>query len=771
MMSKKTVAFFFAFLFKSLTICSETLPLELFWQGKTALALKSAQVILDNKNNYSKIELTNCYDFLADYYLDQGHYEATLKFTNLLFSTKHQTSFDSAFYYARIANYYHCYINLDSTLYFFILAKKCFQNIKTNRIDSNSIARFYGYLGNASRNLPALNLAFLDSAILYSKNNFTKAINHRKYAIFLTDELNGIYIRKLKKERINFKKVYFNCINHLKNAEILATSIFPNEKSDLHCRIYDIWSLVERFNQNNTFSARLNKKARASLIDKNEVNNFFEYAASLHLDASNKLIQYQEKQCNIQLLYEAEKLLKKSIPYWEGFLIEEQKFSENFFDDRYNLNPYAKLSTVYFELFNYTNSIEYLYKIQGLSDITKNTDNKCVKSKFFNVEYNKQTILKLQKLSKKKNYAIINYIASSSPGNLMAIVSLPDTTLLISCSGNEFNAKFFFDIHLSSIFIKSEKNTVPKKIFFEAYHQCFKNIDSILQCKRIKTINIITHSSINGLNFDLVLNDTLSNHPFKESALIKKYNILYHSNANTLSNYNGDSAIYTSIDIIAPNYKKTSYPEIIFGKTLIDKMREFFTIEKHENNLQDVFFKKDRLIQFIGHIKSHVFSNEQTMIINDTENINSNTILNYDLTGSSYLLNGCASNIGKNEMNNKINNLPNYLLNQNATAVIGTLWPIDDKENAVFLEKFYYFLSVGLASSEALRQTKLYFANNNYPPSMWGAYLYYGNDFYLRKKEKNNFFLYLGIGMLFIIGIYFVLKSGVTTRLSNIGGK
>jgi hypothetical protein len=122
-------------------------------------------------------------------------------------------------------------------------------------------------------------------------------------------------------------------------------------------------------------------------------------------------------------------------------------------------------------------------------------------------------------------------------------------------------------------------------------------------------------------------------------------------------------------------------------------------------------------------------------------------------------------------MNNKINNLPNYLLNQNATAVIGTLWPIDDKENAVFLEKFYYFLSEGLASSEALRQTKLYFANNNYPPSMWGAYLYYGNDFYLRKKETNNLFFYLGIGMLFIIGICFVLKSGGNIRLSNIGGK
>jgi hypothetical protein len=241
--------------------------------------------------------------------------------------------------------------------------------------------------------------------------------------------------------------------------------------------------------------------------------------------------------------------------------------------------------------------------------------------------------------------------------------------------------------------------------------------------------------------------------------LIKKYNILYHSNANTLSNYHSNSPIYTSIDIIAPNYKKTNYPEIIFGKTFLEKIGEFFKIEINEKSHQQVFFQKNKLIQFIGHIESHEFSNEQMLIINDSESINSNTILNYDLTGSSYLLNGCASNIGKNEMNNKINNLPNYMLNQNATAVISTLWPIDDKENAVFLEKFYYFLSNGLASSEALRQTKLYFSNNNYPVSMWGAYLYYGNDFYLRKKETNNLFIYFSIGMFCIIGLFFIYKN------------
>ena len=320
-MSKKTIALVLALFFKSLVINAETLPLEIFWQGKTALALKSAQVILDKKNNYSKLELASSYDFLADYHLDQGHYEANLNFANLLFKIKHQTSFDSAFYYARIANYYHCYINPDSSLYFSIKAQHCFKNIKKIGIDFNSIARYYSYLGNAARNTSLRSLNFLDSAILYSKNNFTKAINHRRYATFLLDELSGI--SNGRKIKVNFKRVYLNCIAHLKNAETLATLIFPNKKSDLHSRIYDMWSLVERINQNNALSTRLNEKARTSLIDKNEVYNFFEYAASLHLDASNKLNQYREKKGDINLVYVAEKLLQKSIPYWEGFLKEE----------------------------------------------------------------------------------------------------------------------------------------------------------------------------------------------------------------------------------------------------------------------------------------------------------------------------------------------------------------------------------------------------------------------------------------------------------------
>jgi hypothetical protein len=216
--------------------------------------------------------------------------------------------------------------------------------------------------------------------------------------------------------------------------------------------------------------------------------------------------------------------------------------------------------------------------------------------------------------------------------------------------------------------------------------------------------------------------------------------------------------------VLAPDYKKTSYPEIIFGKTLIEKIQTFFNVAVYTNHSDHTFFKHNRLIQFIGHIKSHEFSNQQYLILSDSTDIKSDAILNYDLTGSSYLLNGCASNIGKHEMNNKVNNLPNYLLNQHATAVISTLWPIDDKENAEFLEKFYTYLSDGMLSSEALRQTKLYFARNNYPPSMWGAYLYYGNDFYLHQKETTNFYLYISIGLILIVGLLFIYVKKIKTQ-------
>jgi hypothetical protein len=101
--------------------------------------------------------------------------------------------------------------------------------------------------------------------------------------------------------------------------------------------------------------------------------------------------------------------------------------------------------------------------------------------------------------------------------------------------------------------------------------------------------------------------------------------------------------------------------------------------------------------------------------------------------------------LGRQECYDKTNSLPHQLISQHASAVISSLWPIDDKENAEFLEKFYELLAAGASSSEALYEAKLYFASNNYSPSMWGAYVYYGSDFYLSKKNAMATYWYLVI--------------------------
>ena len=78
-MIKKTVLLFIVLVFKSQYQHAQTFPLDLFWHGKTEQALQSSKNILLNKTNYSKQELISCYDFFAEYYLDQGHYEGYLK--------------------------------------------------------------------------------------------------------------------------------------------------------------------------------------------------------------------------------------------------------------------------------------------------------------------------------------------------------------------------------------------------------------------------------------------------------------------------------------------------------------------------------------------------------------------------------------------------------------------------------------------------------------------------------------------------------------------
>jgi CHAT domain-containing protein len=735
---------------------SQILPLNLHWSGKTDSATFIANKVVKNKSVWSQKEVLNTYDFLAEYNLELGHFNANLSYLQKHFALNKNTSLDSALFYARVANYTLCYVMHDSTHFYCTKAITAFKNVVNKNKDSTKIARYYSYVGNAARNTTYRNSQLIDFAIAYSNNNYLKALHYRRYATFITDILNvksnDVW------QHMTLQEKYIKCISFVVAAEKNATKIYPNQKSYLHATIYKIWSLAERYKGDQEQSVVQIKRAKNALDDTKKITQYAEYSSICSWEASSNLNLFY-KTHDLKYIYESEKTLLKSIPAWEKYLVGEKRNGVKNFDDKYSVNPYQKLVVVYYELYKAKKDKIYLAKCYSFIEFIKN--NRTLKDErySFNPTYSKQNLDTISKLCTKKNGAVINYFSTIFPDFLLAIISLPDTTFMIECSSNrnrnEVSYFHYYDKFNSLVFKNDIKTS--KKIGNSLYNLYFMKVDSILKRRNISNLVIIPAGHMYLLNFNLLQTDTIPVKSIFHSALIRKYKFNYYNSADILIRASKTKKKYDRIYLLAPIYNSALYSTLQSGKKLIENLRAHFNLRNIEQASISYFFEGDKLVQFIGHTKVNTHSIEQQLILSDSSNISSNNISKNDLHGSCFLINGCSSNLGKVEQFDKVNSLPYMLMNQNAHAVISTAWPIDDKENAEFLEKFYDLMAEGLASSDALHQTKLYFANKNYPPSMWGAYIYYGNDFYLNKKNMLNNYWYLVIVLAGLIIFAFTM--------------
>jgi len=727
---------------------SQISPLNLHWYGKTDSALIIANKIIKNKSSFSKKEVLNTYDFLAEYNLELSHFKNNLYYIKKHFAENKNTSLDSALYYARVANFTLFYVMHDSTYFYCTKAMTAFKNSFSKNKDSVKIARYYSYLGNAARNTIYRNSQLIDSAVAYSNNSYLKAIHYRRYATYITDILNitsnGVW------QHMTLEEKYIKCISFVVAAEKYATKIYPNKKSYLHATIYKIWSLAERYKGNEEQSIVQIKLAKNALDDSKKIVYYGEYSSICSWEASSNLNLFY-KTHHLKYIYESEKTLLKSIPAWEKYLEDEKRNGIKSFDDQYAINPYQKLVVVYYELYKAKKDNIYLAKCYSFVEFIKN--NRTVKDEqySFSPSFSKQNLDTISKICSKKNGAVVNYFITIQPYMLLAIVTLPDTTILIECSSkrNRHNANLFYNNDLFNALLFKNDTEKTKKIGYTIYDLYFLKIDSILKRRKINDVVIIPAGNSYILNFDLLQADTLTAKSIFQSALISRYKFTYSTSADILMNVNKKINKYDAINLLVPLYNSKKYVPLQSGKKLLNKINYNFNTTKIENNNTSEFFVKDKLIQFIGHTAVTALSSEQQIILSDTSNISSSTIIKHNLAGSSYLINGCNSNLGKQEQYSTTNSLTYQLMNSHASSVTGTVWNLDDKENAEFLAKFYEFMALGISSSDALYKTKFYFANNNYSPSMWGAYIYYGNDFYLSKKNILNEYLYVILIILF----------------------
>ena len=585
----------------------------------------------------------------------------------------------------------------------------------------------------------------MDTALAYTNNVFLKALHHRRYATFLSDLLLPV-----KKNR-SYKYLCF--LEHIKKALTYTNNIFK-DNSSLHVQIYNIWGLVELYMNRQEKCKQLFDSA----IKFNRLNNFivneYEYSRSIAYATMNVLNYQSGNEKLIDLIY-AKNILTKSIPNWESFYKKQFEFSKIGFDDQYFINPYQKLVYIYSELFRLTDNMFYFVKCLQFVEKIKQSKNYKNENKLID-GYVKTylTIQKLKIICKQTNSALINFFKTKDNDVTMALLILPDTTL--QCLISDKN-----QMHLDQKLIEINKNIIEndfKKIktdFYMLYKLCFKSIDSILGKNKISEIKIIPDVSMGFLNFDLLQTDSLL--PFNKSALINKYKITYNINLTNFINNYCDTKRYNEINLFVPNYEKTNYPVLSFSQKLKDNLKELFNvIYADTKKFKTEFFTQNALHHYIGHINSNAYSNEQTLFL---ENINfeSAELYNKHVKGSTYILSGCGSNVGRTYLYNKVNSMPYNLLSQEASAVISSNWQIDDKENAEFFNTFYNYLNKGEKSSEALYKTKLDFIKLNKPPAVWGAYFYFGNDFEI-VSNNNDLLILLIVVIVSILLLVFKVR-------------
>ena len=155
----------------------------------------------------------------------------------------------------------------------------------------------------------------------------------------------------------------------------------------------------------------------------------------------------------------------------------------------------------------------------------------------------------------------------------------------------------------------------------------------------------------------------------------------------------------------------------------------------------------------------------------DNDSIESNfwqahEISKMQLNANLVVLSACQTGYGKFEKGNGVASLARAFMYAGASALIVSLWQVNDYITSEIMKNLYKNLANGIPKDQALRQAKLQYMDSVEGslahPSFWSPFIMIGNTAPLSIKKKNNFTFYWGTGLLGLLlaaGLFLVKKS------------
>jgi len=138
--------------------------------------------------------------------------------------------------------------------------------------------------------------------------------------------------------------------------------------------------------------------------------------------------------------------------------------------------------------------------------------------------------------------------------------------------------------------------------------------------------------------------------------------------------------------------------------------------------------------------------------------IEAGEIVEMDLNAELVVLSSCRSGLGEIDESEGILGMQKAFFEAGTSSIVVSLWDVNDKYTAFFMQDLYKQFKTGLNKSEALRQAKLNFIKNHSAnPYYWSGFILSGNLSEITFEDHGSPYIIfiIGIILIFLLVLFF----------------
>jgi CHAT domain-containing protein len=299
------------------------------------------------------------------------------------------------------------------------------------------------------------------------------------------------------------------------------------------------------------------------------------------------------------------------------------------------------------------------------------------------------------------------------------------------------------------------------------YTALFEPIAPILP-QNAKRLLICPINRYRNFPFEVLISDSDGSSFADQPYLMRKYAISYlispsYTFAKTVIPPNHHVFVFN------PDFAQSDKSELPFNKKCSQWLSRTFDKTTLPTNTNKQDLKNCLLDGNTIHLATHAvgfddYTNEGRIYTSDTP-LFLNDLYHMDLKQNPFVvLTCCEADKGNLQFNVGNDNFSRAFSFAGASAVLSTLWSIDDQASSELMKQFYQNLAAGMDKSTALQQAKLSILNDStietQAPFYWAANVLTGDISSIELNEKPDSFNWIILTIvLFSIALFFIVRK------------